>query len=220
MGKRPYFLIFPALLLPALPALLGGWAVVSVDQLPEYLVARQATALTFMVRQHGITPLKGVHPVLVARAGSKSVQGTVAPGRADGQYVASFSVPEPGDWTLTIESGWGNSKLTLLPIKAIAAGTAQPIALAAAELGRHLFVAKGCVGCHVRSEANLEQGAEIGPSLTGKRWAQEWLQRFLANPAMADRPRTGSFVMPNLNLRQTEIAGLVAFLNGDTRATY
>lgn len=210
----------PALLLLApLGALAGGWAVVTVDQLPEYLVAGKQATLGFMVRQHGVTPLKGVHPTLEARTGSRSAQGSVAPGKGDGQYVATFTLPEPGDWTLTIHSGLGSSKLTLLAVKVIEPGSSAPIALAAAELGRHLFVAKGCVGCHVRAEGNVGEGAEIGPSLTGKRYAPDYLQRFLTNPAMADRPRSGSFVMPNLNLRQTEIAALVAFLNADTRAT-
>lgn len=149
----------PALLLLApLGALAGGWAVVTVDQLPEYLVAGKQATLTFMVRQHGVTPLKGVHPTLEARTGSRFAQGSVAPGKGDGQYVATFTLPEPGDWTLTIHSGWGSSKLTLLAVKVIEPGSSAPIALAAAELGRHLFVAKGCVGCHVRAEGKCGRG--------------------------------------------------------------
>ena len=219
MRKRFFFL--PALLLlPVLRTSVGGWAVVTVDQLPDHLVARQPASLTFMVRQHGVTPLKGVHPTLEARAGGKFVEATVTPGKADGEYVARYTLPAAGDWTVTVYSGWGNSKLTLLPIRAIEPGSAVPVALAAAELGRHLFVAKGCVGCHVRAEANVGEGAEFGPSLTGKRYATDYIQRFLANPAMPDRPKTGKFVMPNLGLRQAEIAALVAFLNVDARATY
>lgn len=211
----------PALLLfTPLGALVGGWATVTVDQLPDRLIVRQPSTLTFMVRQHGVTPLKGVHPTLEARSGNRSVSGAVQPGKRDGEYVASYTIPAAGDWTLIIYSGWGTSKLTLLPIRAVEPGSAQPVALAATELGRHLFVAKGCVGCHVRREAELEQGGEFGPGLTGKRWATDWLQRFLADPSMPDRPRTGSFVMPNLGLRPSEIAALVAFLNADARATF
>ena len=220
MGKRPLFLIPALLFLPALSILRGGWATVTVDQLPDHLVARQQSRLTFMVRQHGVTPMKDVHPTLEARGGSRVVEGTVAAGARDGEYVATYMLPGAGDWTLTIHSGWGNSKLTLLPIRAIEPGSTPPVALAAAELGRHLFVAKGCVGCHVRREADLAEGAEFGPPLTAKRYASDWLQRFLANPAIPDRPKTGKFVMPNLGLRQAEIAALVAFLNADRKATY
>jgi len=35
-----------------------------------------------------------------------------------------------------------------------------------------------------------------------------------------DRPKSGNFVMPNLGLRQAEIAALVAFLNADRKAAY
>ena len=220
MRKRPYYLFSALLLLPFLRAVAGGWATVTVDQLPDHLVARQPSTLSFMVRQHGRTPLKGVHPELLARSGDKTVRGAVVPGRADGEYLASYTIPSAGEWTLTIESGWGASKLTLLPIRAIEPGSPVPVALAGADLGRHLFVAKGCVGCHMRREAELDQGAEVGPPLTGKRYAAVWLQRFLADPSIPDRPKSGSFVMPNLGLRPGEIAALVAFLNGDSKASF
>jgi hypothetical protein len=218
MPKQSNALTLSALLLlPALGMLAGGWAVVTVDALPEYFVAQQPATLSFMVRQHGVTPLKGVSPTLEARAGSRTIRGAVAPGKQDGQYVASFALPEPGEWTLTIHSGWGSSKLTLLPITTIAAGAAAPVALAAHERGRHLFVAKGCVGCHMRNEVDVGRGESIGPVLTGKRYQSEFLARFLADPA-TNATHTGSFRMPNLGLRQVEIASLVVFLNAERTA--
>jgi mono/diheme cytochrome c family protein len=214
MGKRRYFLVPAFLLLPALPTLVGGWAIVTLEQLPDYLVVARPATLTFMVRQHGVTPLKGVHPTLEARAGNQTAQGTVVPGGKEGQYVATFTPPQPGDWTLTFHSGWGNSKLKLLPIKAIEAGGIAPVALAQAERGRQLFVAKGCVGCHVRAEGDVGSGESIGPALTGKRYQAEFLSRFLANPA-ANATNTGTFRMPNLGLQAAEIAALVAFVNAE-----
>ena len=46
-------------LLLALPfaAALGGWATISVEDLPDYLVAGQPARLTFTVRQHGVEPM-------------------------------------------------------------------------------------------------------------------------------------------------------------------
>jgi mono/diheme cytochrome c family protein len=215
MAKRPFFLVVPVLLLlPALRTVVGGWATVTLDQLPDYLVAAKPSSLSFMVRQHGVTPLKGVQPTLEARAGSRAARGNVVPGSKDGQYVATFTLPAPGDWTLTIHSGWGNSKLTLLPIKVIDAGGTAPVALAEADRGRHLFVAKGCVGCHMRNEGDVGAGESIGPALTGKRYQAEFLRRFLADPA-ANATHTGSFRMPNLGLQSAEISSLVAFLNSE-----
>src|SRR5262245_13922459 len=118
MAKRAALLLVPALLLPStLRLVLGGWAVVTLDHLPEYFVAGQPTTLSFMVRQHGVTPLDGVHPTVEGRFGNRILEGKVTPGTQKGQYVTTFTIPEPGDWKLTIFSGWGVSKRTLLPIK-------------------------------------------------------------------------------------------------------
>ena len=215
MPRRIFALALPALLLfPAARTVMGGWAVVTLDTLPEYFLAGQPTTLSFMIRQHGVTPLKGVNPTLEARAGSRITHGAVVAGKQAGQYLASFTLPEPGEWTLTINSGWGNSKLTLLPIPTIRAGAAAPGALLAGERGRHLFVAKGCVGCHMRNEAEVGQGESFGPTLTGKRYPADFLGRFLADPA-ANATHSGTFRMPNLGLKQAEIASLVAFLNSE-----
>ena len=220
MTKRPWFLIAPVLLLLPLSAgLVGGWAVVTVEQLPEYAVAGEPVTLRFMVRQHGVDPLKNLRPTIDARAGGNPAASVAArPGKTAGQYVATFTPPEPGDWTLTIHSGFGNSKLTLLPIPAIRQGAPAPAALADSERGKRLFVAKGCVGCHLRSEAGLAIGEKIGPELTGKRYQAEFLRRFLADPA-ANPTRTGTFRMPNLLLQPAEIGALVAFINSERTAS-
>ena len=216
MRRRPYQLLLPALLLlPGAPVLRGGWATITVDHLPDYAVVGKPLTLTFMVRQHGVTPLKGLRPTLEARAGRLQARAEATAGKTAGQYVVSVALPEAGDWTLTIHSGFGDSKLTLLPLRAQLAEAAAPAAPAEPELGRQLFVSKGCVGCHVRAEADLADGGEIGPSLTGKRYAADYLKRFLADPAIPDRPRSGTFVMPNLELKQAEISALVAFLNAE-----
>jgi hypothetical protein len=64
----------------------------------------------------------------------------------------------------------------------------------------------------MRSDVDVGGGASIGPELTGKRYPPEFLHRFLADPA-ANATHTGPFRMPNLGLKQQEIAALVAFLN-------
>jgi hypothetical protein len=220
MRKQFFSRAVPALLLiPVLGALVGGWAVVTVEDLPDYFVASQPVSLAFVVRQHGVTPLKGVHPTLEARSGARTVQARVEPGKVVGEYLATFALPESGDWTITIYSGWGNSRLTLLPQRAIAAGTAAPPALAANERGRRLFVAKGCVGCHMRMEDDITTGESFAPALTGKRYPAEFLRRFLADPA-ANATHSGSFRMPNLALKQAEIVSLVAFINSERVAAH
>jgi len=85
-------------------------------------------------------------------------------------------------------------------------------ALADAERGRRLFVAKGCVTCHLHRAVN-ETSIAAGPELTGRRFAPEYLARFLADPAAVIPPASGAFGMPNLHLKPTEIAARTAFLN-------
>jgi cytochrome c2 len=215
MPRRSYSLLLPALLLvPSLGALMGGWATVTVDELPDFVEAGKPLTISFMVRQHGVTPMKGVHPTLEARAGGYTARAAAEPGKTDGRYVAVLELRQPGDWTITINSGWGNSKLTLLPIRAVPAAVQAPATLTEYERGRRLFVSKGCVGCHTRDEADVSAGETIGPVLTGKRWQSDFLKRFLADPA-AYATHTGTFRMPNLDLKQAEIARLVAFLNAE-----
>ena len=54
----------------------------------------------------------------------------------------------------------------------------------------------------------------IGPVLTGKRYEAAWLRKFLADPA-ANATHTGTFRMPNLGLKESEIASLAAFVNAE-----
>src|SRR5216117_4585908 len=51
-------------------ATFGGWAAITVEDLPDYVVARQPLVLSFMVRQHGVRPLSGLNPTVEAKSGS------------------------------------------------------------------------------------------------------------------------------------------------------
>ena len=212
MQRRRWYVVFPALLLlPALVRVLGGWAVITVDQLPDHLAVGAPVTLGFMVRQHGLTPLDKLSPRLEARASGQAVTAAVTPGKAVGEYLATFTIPQPGDWTITILSGFGNSKVTLLPIQALAKG-ASPAALSDAERGRRLFVAKGCVSCHIRNEMDVALEG-LAPVLSGRKYSSDSLLKFLANPASVPS-RTGK-EMPNLGLKPAELTALAAYINSE-----
>ena len=194
-------------------AAFGGWAAITVEDLPDYVVARQAIDLSFMVRQHGVRPLEDLHPRVEAKSANREVSVAATPGAKTGLYTTRLTLPEPGRWTITIRSGFGNSNVTLLPLHALAPGAPAPAPLADAERGRRLFVAKGCVSCHLHRAVN-ETSIAVGPELTERRFAPEYLARFLADPAAVIPPRAGAPSMPNLGLKPAEIAALTAFLNG------
>ena len=200
------------LLLAVLPLLLvGGWATATVEDLPEYFVARHPTALTFTVRQHGLRPLSGLQPSLEAVGRGSTVTAPATPGREAGKYTATLTLPDTGEWTITIHTGFMNNHTTLLPIRAIVSGSTPPAAVSDAERGRHLFVAKGCVMCHVYRGLS-DRSIAVGPELTELRLEPAFLTRFLADPPSVIPPKDGSG-MPNLGLKTPEITALIAFLN-------
>ena len=215
MTTRASRFTLPALLLLPLIGLYGGWAAITVEDLPDHGVVRQPLNLTFTVRQHGVTKMSNLEPRVEARAGGVKAAAVAEPGRGSesGQYTARLVLPQAGQWTITIHSGFGNSRVTLLPMQVIEPSAQAPPPLAAADRGRRLFVAKGCATCHLHRDVSGSGVVAVGPELTGggggRRLPAEYVQRVLADPSSA----TPNSRMPNLNLKQPEIAALIAFLN-------
>ena len=203
---RTLRLITPGLLLPTLTGNVGGWAVITVDDLPEYAEVGKPVELSFTVRQHGVTPLDSLHPRIEATSPSRRSTATVWPGNRPGTYTARLNLPTEGDWSINIHSGFGNSQVTLLPIPVVAPGARLTRTASVTDRGRRLFLAKGCVTCH-------EQLA-VGPRLEGKRFDTAYIASFIANPP-AQPSQPGRSAMPNLGLHEREIASLVAYLNSD-----
>ena len=200
---------------------MGGWAVVTVDDLPDYVVAGQPIRLSFVVRQHGMRLLDGLEPVVEAKLGNNaiSVNAKQTHFAESGRYVATLTLPRAGEWTLTIQSGFGGRSTNNLALRAIEAGE-TPRALSDAERGRRLFIAKGCFTCHVNTEVTTAPSLGVGPELTGRRYPAVYLAKFLANPdsiQLTQLPRTGWVRMPNLGLKEREIASLVAMINNGGR---
>ena len=214
MNKRALSpLLLGAILIPALPRLSGGWAVITVSEVPDYVVAGEETQVEFSVRQHGQNLLAGLQASVEAKSGRTRVESRARPGNGAGTYLATLRVPSEGDWTITVNSGFGNSRTTLVPIRAVPKfRLASFAALAESERGRRLFVAKGCQACHEHVRA---PGKGIGSavSLTGKRFAPEYLRMYLADPSIRPPSQPTSFRMPNLGLKPGEITALTAFLN-------
>lgn len=221
VNKR--FLQLAALSLAALGGMaftFGGWAIITVDDLPYALTVGQPTTVAFSVRQHGMKLLDHLTPTLSAtdeKGGSDVTASAVASG-AEGHYVAQLVVPRTGNWTITINSSFMNSRVKLYPIAATAAGDRVKDSEAPLERGRRLFVAKGCVGCHVHGDVPGYSSIGVGPNLTPKRYQAGYLAKLLADPSIARTPGK-QFTMPNLGLKTQEIASLVAFINADRQVS-
>ncbi len=192
----------------------GGWAVISVSHLPDSIVAGQRTDVAFMIRQHGVHPAAGLPASAEATFGTERVAADVTPGKEKGLYVASFTVPHPGEWTLVIHSGHGDNpaNATWLPLVAVAAGQQHP-KYTPGRQGARLFVAKGCMTCHKHPSIDTRSTqVSTGPMLGTKPLDAGYVSRILRNPPKAGNgvPEYGE--MPDLGLSDAEIAALTAFV--------
>src|SRR5919197_1411768 len=68
-------------------ALAGGWAVTTLDALPQQMQAGQTNRIGFMMRQHGVQPI---------------TFGTIAEG-GPGHYVAEVTFPHDGEWVWYVD---------------------------------------------------------------------------------------------------------------------
>ena len=204
-------------------AAMGGWAVVTVQDLPEYFVAGRPYTIEFKVRQHGRHLLNDLEPELIVStsaprfgglvdgANEQRIPATARPGQ--GTYAATFTAASAGPLYLTIKSGFGASNLRLYPAPVIAAGATAP-AMSVSDRGRALFVAKGCNACHTNADLvdrPDNQQIKVGPELGGHRLARDYVIQKVKKPA--------SETMPDLGLSDAEIGAIATFLTGGERTT-
>jgi mono/diheme cytochrome c family protein len=195
----------------------GGWAVVTLDTLPESAAVSTPLRLSFTVRQHGHTLMDGLQPKVVAVADKEQVSTVAQPAGHSGGYVATLTFPRPAAWVITVDSGFGmNSRLTLLPLPVVASAAASHAATSQTAVGRglRLFVAKGCVTCHQNSLESGNTSLGFAPALVARKHDDGHLASILLKPeavlARSQQPVGG---MPNLGLRPDEVTALVAFIN-------
>ncbi len=95
----------------------GGWATVGFAPLPDGTSAGGTWHPTIFVKQHGITPLTGLQPVVEIYADTGATKTFVAT-ESDkaGVYEADVVFPSEGDWRITIHSGFGESNVSYGPV--------------------------------------------------------------------------------------------------------
>jgi hypothetical protein len=268
-----------------IPALAGGWAVITLDELPSAAVAGEPLTVGFTVRQHGRTLMTGLYPKITAILGEEKL---VFPAEAEGgpgHYAATLTLPKEGDWKWAIEAFTMYQPMPVLKVAAVGTAVAQPPAkefpagnlvpvslavlamgfLAAVigfrrksrpimlltaicllagfallavgtgmaasadakaksevssdssvsqvEIGRQLFLAKGCITCHSNSKASgSSEYMTIGmgaPDLAKFSASPEALRLRLKDPTQVK----SDTMMPNLDLSEPEIEALIAFIN-------
>lgn len=100
------------------PASAGGWATVGFEPLPDGTSAGGTWNPTIFVKQHGITPLAGLQPVVaISDDRTGAAREFVATETSEaGVYEADVVFPAQGDWRITIHSGFGDSQVSYGPV--------------------------------------------------------------------------------------------------------
>ena len=118
-----YLVVLPALaaaiaLAMAGTAGAGGWATVGFEPLPDGTSAGGTWTPEITVLQHGQTPLGGLHPtVTIADDDSGATQSFTAVETEElGVYTADVVFPTAGNWRVTIDSTFGDSRVTYGPV--------------------------------------------------------------------------------------------------------
>lgn len=209
--KMRAFLLSALIAVPAGSVLSGGWAVVTIENPPEYLTVGVPYTLEYSVRQHGIEFHNGLKGYVQAKNGLRTVRADASDASTKGKYAATLTIPSDGKWTITVESGFGPSKTKMKPITVAAAGaTVEP--MTAVERGDHLFVAKGCVTCHVEMKV-------LPVDIRNNKYDEKFVKQLLANPSAMPKRYNVGLEMPNLGLKTEEISALAAYLSAGPNST-
>jgi cytochrome c2 len=108
MYPRSYISIGLALLFTlvfAFPAFAGGWAVITLDELPSNVLAGEPLTIGFTVLQHGRTPMSGLDPTVTAKLTSTEEMVVHAEPKGEpGHYEATLTFPKEGNWEWSIQA--------------------------------------------------------------------------------------------------------------------
>ena len=119
-------------LLLVVPVYAGGWAVITLDELPSNVVAGEPLTIGFTVLQHGRTPMTGLDPTVTANL-DKDAQFVVnaEPEGEPGHYTVTLNFPKEGEWGWSIQAFTMDLTMPMLSVApALGAAADAPIAQA------------------------------------------------------------------------------------------
>jgi hypothetical protein len=136
-----------AALAVAAPASSGGWATVGFEPLPDGISAGGTWTPTITIKQHGMTPLPGLAPVVEIYDEAGAVTRFDATETSEvGVYEADVVFPTAGDWRVLIDSGFGQSRVTYGPFAVGAPSGRGPRELPVVGLGAALLALVAGIG--------------------------------------------------------------------------
>jgi hypothetical protein len=102
----------------------GGSATVTIVTAPKEVVAGHTFDVVFAVRPDYPGMRRSLEPTVKAVCGDRVVK-LDAKEVKDGRYVASLTLPTEGNWVLTVDSRYCETKMKALTLKASLAKDAQ-----------------------------------------------------------------------------------------------
>lgn len=203
----------------------GGWVIVTMHEWPETLEAGRPTTLTFSMRQHGQELLSGREPELRLRGpGLFGNRERVRAQRTDrpGVYRASFTPEEAGELRVSVDTDFNGWTAPMLPLSVRASGVSLASATTVPTRGQALFVAKGCAGCHAKTDDDALEGirvVQVGPDLTSRTYPAGWIERKILDPtSQRSAGLRRDETMPRLEVQPHEAAAIAAYLNARSLA--
>jgi hypothetical protein len=126
-----------ALLLALVPAVLaGGWAVITLDDMPGEIRAGEPWTLGFTVLQHGQTPVHDlgdgspIEPLLVAEnpADGRRIEIMATPSKEVGHFTVEVTFPTEGAWEWTLFPNPLAGETLFEPLTVLPAISVAPVA--------------------------------------------------------------------------------------------
>ena len=103
----------------AVPVFAGGWAVITLDELPAGVIAGEPFTVGFTVLQHGRTPMTDLDPTILVESPDGEKSAVLAkPEGKPGHYSATLTFSTEGDWNWTIQAFSMEQKMPVLSVAA------------------------------------------------------------------------------------------------------
>jgi len=104
----------------------GGRATVTILSAPRDVVAGQTFKVSFAVQPEWPTAKnRTVEPTIRAACGDRVLTLAALPLKTAGQYEAAFALPSEGEWVITVDSRYCETKMKALTLKAAPARDSQ-----------------------------------------------------------------------------------------------
>lgn len=125
-SQRSAVVAVVALSLIAGVAQAGGRAQVSILAAPKQVVAGKVFEVAFALRpEWPMARNRPLEPTVKAVSGAREITCAAVPLKAAGRFKASLVLPAAGEWTITVESSFCETRMTPLVLKAEAAKDRQ-----------------------------------------------------------------------------------------------